>query len=157
MAAQVASSTCRSTSTTSQLVQLYHADGPLLFRDVDQDPDERNRAFAEIMEVTSFLGTPLVSKGRTVGILAVDNRLSGRDVRPGDGPLLYTVGSLIAAAIENARLYEEVEEQKDVLERRVVERTAACRDRGGAGRARRRRPPPRARSCRTSATSCARR
>jgi signal transduction histidine kinase len=111
--------------TVSQLVQLYHAEGPLLFRDVDQDPDERNRHFAEMMEVTSFLGTPLVSKGRTVGILAVDNRASGRDVRPGDGPLLYTVGSLIAAAIENARLYEEVESQKDALERRVVERTAA--------------------------------
>jgi len=109
----------------SQLVQLYHADGPLLFRDVDQDPDERNRAFAEMMDVSSFLGTPLVSKGRTVGILAVDNRASGRDVRPGDGPLLYTVGNLIAAAIENARLYEEVESQKEALERRVVERTAA--------------------------------
>jgi signal transduction histidine kinase len=111
--------------TVSQLVQLYHADGPLLFRDVDQDPDEQNRAFAEVMEVSSFLGTPLVSKGRTVGILAVDNGASGRDVRPGDGPLLYTVGSLIAAAVENARLYEEVESQKDALERRVVERTAA--------------------------------
>jgi signal transduction histidine kinase len=110
---------------TSQLVQLYRADGPLLFRDVDQDPDERNRAFARMMEVTSFLGTPLVSKGRTVGVLAVDNRASGRDVRPGDGPLLYTVGSLIAAAIDNARLYGEVEAQKDALERRVVERTAA--------------------------------
>ena len=109
----------------SQLVQLYHADGPLLFRDVDQDPDERNRTFARLLEVTSFIGTPLVSKGRTVGILAVDNRASGRDVAPGDGPLLYTVGSLIAAAVENARLYGEVEAQKDALERRVVERTAA--------------------------------
>jgi len=110
---------------SSRLVQLYLADGPLLFRDVDQDPDERNRAFARMMEVTSFLGTPLVSKGRTVGVLAVDNKASGRDVRPGDGPLLYTVGSLIAAAIENARLYGEVEAQKEVLERRVVERTGA--------------------------------
>jgi signal transduction histidine kinase len=109
----------------SQLVQLYRADGPLLFRDVDQDPDERNRTFARLLEVTSFLGTPLVSKGRTVGILAVDNQASGRDVAPGDGPLLYTVGSLIAAAVENARLYGEVEAQKDALERRVVERTAA--------------------------------
>jgi signal transduction histidine kinase len=109
----------------SQLVQLYHADGPLLFRDADHDPDERNRAFAQVMEVSSFLGTPLVSKGRPIGVLAVDNRISGRDVRPGDGPLLYTVGSLIAAAIENARLYEEVEAQKAVLEQRVVERTAA--------------------------------
>ena len=110
---------------SSLLVQLYHADGPLLFRNVDEDPDERNRTFARMMEVTSFLGTPLVSKGRTVGVLAVDNRASGRDVRPGDGPLLYTVGSLIAAAIENARLYGEVEAQKEALERRVAERTAA--------------------------------
>jgi signal transduction histidine kinase len=109
----------------SQLVQLYYSDGPLFFRDADHDPDERNRAFAEMMEVSSFLGTPLVSKGRSVGILAVDNRVSGRDVRPGDGPLLYTVGSLIAAAIENARLYGEVEAQKEALEQRVVERTAA--------------------------------
>ena len=35
------------------------------------------------------------------------------------------MGSLIAAAIENARLYAEVETQKEALERRVVERTAA--------------------------------
>jgi signal transduction histidine kinase len=125
MAAAVAALELPFDRTVSQLVQLYHADGPLLFRDVDQDPDERNRTFAEMMEVSSFLGTPLVSKGRTVGILAVDNRASGRDVRPGDGPLLYTVGNLIAAAIENARLYGEVESQKDALERRVVERTAA--------------------------------
>jgi signal transduction histidine kinase len=112
-------------ATVSQLVQLYHADGPLFFRDADHDADERNRAFAQMMEVSSFLGTPLVSKGRSVGILAVDNRVSGRNVRPGDGPLLYTVGSLIAAAIENARLYAEVETQKEALEQRVVERTAA--------------------------------
>jgi signal transduction histidine kinase len=110
---------------SSNLVQLFHSDGPLVFRDVDQDPDERNRSFALLMEVTSFLGTPLVSKGRTMGILAVDNRASGRDVRPSDGPLLYTVGSLIAAAVDNARLYSEVEAQKDVLEHRVAERTAA--------------------------------
>jgi len=110
---------------TSNLVQLFHSDGPLVFRDVDQDPDERNRAFAQLMEVTSFLGTPLVSKGRTMGVLAVDNRASGRDVRPSDGPLLYTVGSLVAAAIDNARLYGEVEAQKDALEHRVAERTAA--------------------------------
>ena len=124
MAAQVASLVLPFDLVTSQLVQLFHADGPLLFRDVDQDPDPRNRAFAEVLGVTSFLGTPLVTKGRSIGILAVDNRLTGRDVLPGDGPLLYTVGTLIASGLENARLYAEVEEQKAVLERRVAERTA---------------------------------
>jgi signal transduction histidine kinase len=107
------------------LSRIARADGPLLFRDVDQDPDPGNREIARLLEVTSFLGTPLATKGRTVGVLAVDNRLTGRDVLPGDGPLLYTVGSLIAAGFDNARLYEEVEAQKAALERRVAERTAA--------------------------------
>ncbi|HEV8282213.1 MAG TPA: GAF domain-containing sensor histidine kinase [Candidatus Limnocylindrales bacterium] len=106
------------------LARIARSDGPLLFRDVDQDPDDGNREFARLLDVTSFLGTPLVTKGRTVGVLAVDNRQTGRDVLPGDGPLLYTVASLIAGGIENARLYAEVEEQKAALERRVVERTA---------------------------------
>jgi signal transduction histidine kinase len=109
---------------TSQLVQLYHADGPLLFRDVDRDDEPRNRAFAGMLEVSSFLGTPLVTKGRTVGVLAVDNRLTGRDVRPDDGPLLYTVGTLIAGGLENARLYAELADERTALERRVAERTA---------------------------------
>ena len=80
---------------------------------------------AEMMEVNSFIGTPLVSKGRSLGVLVVDNRASGRDGRPGDGPLLFTLGNLIAAAVENVRLYEEVEAPEGGLERRVVERTAA--------------------------------
>ena len=108
---------------TSQLAVLYRADGPMLFRDADQDADESNRAFAAALGVTSFLGTPLVAKGRTVGILAVDNRLSGRQVEPGDGPLLFTVGNLIASAVENARLYAEIEAHNRELERRVEERT----------------------------------
>jgi signal transduction histidine kinase len=108
---------------TSTLAALYRADGPMLFRDVDQDEDAQNRAFAAALGVTSYLGTPLVTKGRTVGILAVDNRLSGRDVEPGDGPLLFTVGNLIAGAVDNARLYAEIEAQNRDLERRVEERT----------------------------------
>ena len=108
---------------TSTLATLYRADGPMLFRDVDQDEDEQNRAFAAALGVTSYLGTPLVTKGRTVGILAVDNRLSGREVEPGDGPLLFTVGNLIASAVDNARLYAEIEAHNRELERRVDQRT----------------------------------
>jgi signal transduction histidine kinase len=108
----------------STLVQLARADGPLVFRSVDEDPYEPNRAMAQALDVSSFLGTPLVTKGRTVGVLAVDNRLSGRDVERSMGPLLFTVGNLLAAAIENARLYAEIEEQNRELESRVARRTA---------------------------------
>jgi signal transduction histidine kinase len=110
--------------TQSALVQLALADGPMIFRSVDEDPYEPNRTFARALEVTSFLGTPLVTKSRTVGILAVDNRLSGREIERTTGPLLFTVGNLLAAAVENARLYAEIEEQNRELEARVARRTA---------------------------------
>ena len=109
----------------SLLAQLARSDRPLLFEDVDNDPYEPNRNLAVALGVTSFLGTPLIVKGRTVGVLAVDNRVTGRDVDPRDGPLLFTLGGLIAGAIDNARLYAEVEGQKAELERRVAQRTAA--------------------------------
>ncbi len=108
---------------TSLLVQLARADGPMLFTSVGDDPDERNRAFAQALGVDSFLGTPLITKGRTVGVLAVDNRDSGREVARAAGPLLYTLGNLIASAIETARLYGEIEAQNRELEARVEERT----------------------------------
>ena len=112
------------TETRSTLVQLALAVGPMVFRDIDGDPYEPNRLFAQALDVTSFLGTPLVTNGRTVGVLAVDNRLSGREVERSMGPLLFTVGSLVAAAIENARLYASIEEANRELEARVATRTA---------------------------------
>lgn len=135
MAAQVAELELPLDIDASQLVQLHRAVGPLLFRDVDRDPFERNRAFAELLEVTSFLGTPLITKDRSLGILAVDNRRSGRDVRPGDGPLLFTIGTLIASGLENARLYAELADERDSLERRVAERTADLVDARAAAEA----------------------
>ena len=110
------------------LVQLARSDGPLVFRAVDEDEYEPNRTFAQALDVSSFLGTPLVTKGRTVGVLAVDNRLSGREVERTMGPLLFTVGNLLAAAVENARLYAEIEEQNRELEARVAKRTAQLAD-----------------------------
>ncbi|MFL5749135.1 MAG: ATP-binding protein [Chloroflexota bacterium] len=106
------------------LVQLAHADGPLVFRDLQDDPHEPNRVFARALDVTSFLGTPLQTKGRTVGVLAVDNRLSGRELERSMGPLLYTVGNLLAGPVENARLYAQIEDQNRELEGRVARRTA---------------------------------
>ncbi len=114
--------------TRSTLVQLARADGPMVFRGVDVDPYEPNRLFARALEVTSFLGTPLITNGRTVGVLAVDNRLSGRELERSMGPLLFTVGSLLAAAIENARLYASIEEVNSELETRVATRTAQLAD-----------------------------
>ncbi|MDQ3128861.1 MAG: GAF domain-containing sensor histidine kinase, partial [Chloroflexota bacterium] len=112
----------------SAFVQLARADGPMVFRDVDEDAYEPNRLFARALGVSSFLGTPLITSGRSVGILAVDNRLSGRELERSMGPLLFTVGSLLAAAVANARLYASIEEANRELETRVATRTAQLAD-----------------------------
>ncbi len=112
----------------STFVQLARSDGPMVFRNVDQDAYEPNRLFARALGVSSFLGTPLITNGRCVGILAVDNRLSGRELERSMGPLLFTVGSLVATAVTNARLYAETEAQNRELEARGATRTAQLAD-----------------------------
>ena len=108
----------------SVLAALARAEGPLRFRDADADPDEGNRRLAAVLGSGGFVGTPLVTQGRCVGVLLVDDRSSSRDLRAADGPLLYTVASLFAGAIDSARLYAALEAQNRALEQRVAERTA---------------------------------
>jgi GAF domain-containing protein len=108
----------------SQLVQAFYADEPMVFHDVDQDSHPENRALALDLAVTSFAAAPLLTKGRRVGVLAVDNGLSGRPLDTSNPGMLLTLGRQVAAAIENARLYAEVEAQNRLLEERVEARTA---------------------------------
>jgi signal transduction histidine kinase len=112
----------------SALAALARADGPLRFRDAAGDEDDGNRRIAAVLGATGFVGTPLVTQGRSVAVLVVPDRRAGRDLRPADGPLLFTVGSLFAGAIESARLYAELEAQNRALEARVAERTAELVD-----------------------------
>jgi signal transduction histidine kinase len=67
---------------------------------------------------------PLTARGRSVGVLIVDNGTTRRPL-PGEGlDLLTAVASTIAVAVENARLYSQIEQQRRTLEERVRERTA---------------------------------
>ena len=67
---------------------------------------------------------PLVARGKSAGVLIVDNGTTRRPL-PGEGlELLTAVASTIAVAVENARLYSQIEQQRRTLEERVRERTA---------------------------------
>ncbi len=61
---------------------------------------------------------PLVSRGRTVGVLAVDNPYSRRPLAD-KLPALRRFATSAAVAIDSARLYEEV--QSELVERRAAE------------------------------------
>ncbi len=99
------------------------SDGPLHVHDAASGGDPVNTRLVAALGSPGLVGTPLVTQGRVVGVLLVADARDGRPLDPDDGPLLYTVGSLLAGGLESARLRAELEAQNRALEARVAERT----------------------------------
>ncbi len=64
----------------------------------------------------AFVVLPLISRGRSVGVLAADNAVSGQPIAP-RLDLFRIFASQAAVAIENAQLFQEVEEANRQLAR----------------------------------------
>ena len=76
----------------------------------------------------SYVGAPIRIEGRTIGFLNVNSTEPGR-FGPADAQWLFAFASQVAIALENARLYQELQAYASELERRVAERTAELRTR----------------------------
>jgi PAS domain S-box-containing protein len=88
---------------------------PLLVRDVQSDP----RFYREVdtttgMTTLSLIAVPLRYKERTIGVLEAMNE-TNRRFDEHDLELVSTLAGSSAAAIENARLYEEIRRQAEEL------------------------------------------
>lgn len=79
---------------------------PLLVEDIESDPRFR-RLNREKYETKSLLSVPLKLKGKTLGVLNMNNKTSGQPFNQSDLRLLSTFASQAALAIENATLFEE--------------------------------------------------
>jgi two-component system NtrC family sensor kinase len=66
--------------------------------------------------VHSLIYVPLKVRGRTIGVLGVDNRRAGRVLSEQDIPILQAMADYAAIAIENARLYHHTEAERIKLE-----------------------------------------
>lgn len=110
--------------TQSPLVTAFSSDGPTRFDDIHESPVQATRDFALALGARSFVAAPLITKGRRVGVLAVDNALTGRPLDSRSDTLLVTLGRQIGAAVESAQLHARVEAQNRTLEERVTARTA---------------------------------
>lgn len=66
--------------------------------------------------VHSLVYVPLMRRGRAFGVLGVDNRLAARDFSPEQVTLLSILAGYAAVAIENARLYEQIMQERNKLE-----------------------------------------
>jgi predicted ATPase/signal transduction histidine kinase/DNA-binding response OmpR family regulator/tRNA A-37 threonylcarbamoyl transferase component Bud32 len=71
----------------------------------------------------SLLCTPIVNQGKLIGILYLENNLTVGAFTPERLEILQLLSSQAAIAIENARLYNNLEESNRTLEAKVQERT----------------------------------
>jgi signal transduction histidine kinase/CheY-like chemotaxis protein len=68
------------------------------------------------LRVRSFLIIPMIARGRTVGVLAADNRGTRAPISPHVVGLLQTFSAQAAVAVENARLFQEIQDKGRELE-----------------------------------------
>lgn len=81
--------------------------------------DQRSRGFpAGHPAMTSFLGVPIVGAGETYGNLYLANKMDAGSFGEGDEVLIQMLAAHAAVAIQNARLYAELE-RLAVLEERT--------------------------------------
>ncbi|HSF03236.1 MAG TPA: GAF domain-containing protein, partial [Solirubrobacterales bacterium] len=68
------------------------------------------------LRVRSFLVIPMIARGRSVGVLVADNQLSRAAIPPHTAGLLQTFAAQAAVAVENARLFQEIQDKSRELE-----------------------------------------
>jgi signal transduction histidine kinase len=89
---------------------------PLIVDDVSQD----NRYYQSVANsfnfpLTSLLCVPMISHNKLIGVLQVLHSTSGKYFHSLEQQLLTTFANQAAIAIENARLYESLKEERDRL------------------------------------------
>jgi GAF domain-containing protein len=82
---------------------------------------------AQALDIRQTMLAVLTVGGRRLGVVQVSNRLNGQDFTDQDARLLMIFATQAAALIENARLYQAVQQRVDEAERlrRIAEMTGA--------------------------------
>jgi len=93
---------------------------PLLSADIRRDGRFSDRTSAREGGLQAAIAVPLVTRGRTVGVLNLYRR-SQREFDENDRRLATALANAAAVAIENARLYEETQERAQFLTAMVSE------------------------------------
>ena len=87
---------------------------PVIVNDVSKDKRFSRKADVHTSALTrSIAAVPLQIKGKTIGVLEVLNKFSAEGFDEEDLRLMLTLATQAAIAIENARLYQSVREERD--------------------------------------------
>ena len=86
--------------------------------DIVHDVRSNGRFYSAIDEslgyhTSSLVAVPMIAKGQRIGVLEVLNKKSGKRFDENDHDILYALAGQAAIAVVNARLYQEVHDEKD--------------------------------------------
>ncbi|WP_020675870.1 HD domain-containing phosphohydrolase [Geopsychrobacter electrodiphilus] len=96
-------------NSLGMFVVSYREQKPFLINDVTEIMESlspRSRQFMQTLGTQSFICVPIVFKGKSIGVLAVDNLKTKRPLVVSDINLLMGITPAIAVSIQNARLLE---------------------------------------------------
>lgn len=118
------SATIKDAATLSRSVVSEVADKglPVISDDASADPRFRKRESVILNNIHSLLCVPLKLKEKIIGTFYVDSRVATKLFSPQDLSFLNAVANLLAVAIENATLHEELRQETNYLRREVSER-----------------------------------
>jgi len=89
---------------------------PVIVNDAQNDPRFLGRVDEESGFVTHSIGAvPLDIRGRTIGVLEVLNKLGATGFDAEDLTMLNSIAAQAAIAIDNARLYQSLREERDKI------------------------------------------
>jgi signal transduction histidine kinase/putative methionine-R-sulfoxide reductase with GAF domain len=102
------------------LAAVYEDGEPRVFDDGHPVP-ERYRLrppYSEMaaLRLKAFLVSPMIARGRTVGVLLADNRVTHQPIAAHTVELLHSFAAQAAVAVENARLFQEIQDKSQQLE-----------------------------------------
>jgi PAS domain S-box-containing protein len=89
---------------------------PLQVRVDDPLADEAERADLQEWRYTTLLQVPIVSRGQVLGVVEVFDNKPQREFSESDADLLQTIANQAGIAIERARLFHQVREERNHLE-----------------------------------------
>ncbi|OQA19496.1 MAG: Sensor protein kinase WalK [Chloroflexi bacterium ADurb.Bin360] len=110
-------------SQTATLRRMIHTGQPLVISNTQEDPLWTIPKSIGAIWLKSYVSAPIRMGDKTLGFLNVDAGEPGQ-FGPDDARRLALFAHHAASAIENARLYRELQDYASELERRVQERTA---------------------------------
>ncbi|NES96107.1 MAG: GAF domain-containing protein, partial [Desertifilum sp. SIO1I2] len=109
--------------STAIVNYVVHSCENVVLNDATEDGSFTRDAYILALQPKSILCTPLLNQGRLAGVLYLENNLATGAFTPDRIETLKIIATQAAISIENAHLYNQLEEYNQTLEQKVEERT----------------------------------